>query len=593
MNVSSELQLLSRFGKAPLFIGLTLVLGASLSLSATVAAREALLIGTGTKGAGNTPAGHTGLRLGDQRAGLARQLGLRSAPTSVAPNRPAGTVAVSNCDDDGAGSLRDALVNAVSGDVIDLTSLSCSSITLSTGLTTSVDDLTIHGPGADQLAIDGDNASRVIEHLGYGMLTIDGLTIRNGSYVYNGPGIYAGLAPGACVLSMRSVTISNSVIDHCSASGWSVFGGAIDVLGALYLVDSTVTGTTATANATEISATIYGGAIYAAAAYVTRSTVSDAVVSATSTTAFSGMMGGGIQGFYGVVLDHSRVSGVTAHVSAIQSTYAKGGGVASPNTVVLISSTVSGNSVHGTPGVGASGPYVSISAIGGGGVYIMDIPRSGAYPSYMLNSTISDNSAICDGEVGEYTVGGGGGLGSWRLVTITNSTLSGNIASTQGGGLYLRNGGALALANSTVTDNSAPDGAGIAANSGAYPAYDLVTNSSIVAGNLLPGGAPLAEIVTAGIITGANNLIGSANAALPGDTLGGDPLLGPLAANGGTTLTHALLPGSPAIDAGSNLTGLTSDQRGGNYVRVDGAAADIGSFETQPLADLVFANGFD
>ena len=84
-------------------------------------------------------------------------------------------------------------------------------------------------------------------------------------------------------------------------------------------------------------------------------------------------------------------------------------------------------------------------------------------------------------------------------------------------------------------------------------AYDLVTNSSIIAGNHLPGGAPLAEIVTVHGVTGANNLIGSANVALPGDTLGGDPMLAPLADNGGPTLTHALLAGSPAIDAGSNL----------------------------------------
>src|SRR4029078_4886963 len=126
----------------------------------------------------------------------------------------------------------------------------------------------------------------------------------------------------------------------------------------------------------------------------------------------------------------------------------------------------------------------------------MAIPRSVTYASSITNSTISNNSAICDGDVGQYTVGGGGGLGTWatKSVTITNSTVSGNSASTQGGGLYTRHLGSLVLANSTVTDNTAPDGAGIADMAAEWP-YDLVTNSSIVAGNHLPGGPPLAQVL--------------------------------------------------------------------------------------------------
>ncbi|HSS07315.1 MAG TPA: hypothetical protein VLK83_09295, partial [Rhodanobacteraceae bacterium] len=310
---------LSRFAKAPLFAGLAVVLGSSLAVSASAISAGAPFIG-----AGSSRAMQSGLHLGEQRAALNRQLARRNGQTSAAPSRPAGTQAVTNCEDSGAGSLRDALLNAVTGDVIDLGSLDCSVISLSTGLSTSVDELTLIGPGADELAIDGANASRVIEHLGYGMLTVDGLTIRNGSYVYSGPGMYGGLAPGACILSRSSVTITGSVIDHCSASGWSVFGGAVNVLGALYMVDSTVSGTTATADATEISATSYGGAIYAAAAYLTGSIVDGADITVSTTSAIGGFLGGGIFGFYGMVLDHSRVSGVTAHVSAAKIAYAKG-----------------------------------------------------------------------------------------------------------------------------------------------------------------------------------------------------------------------------------------------------------------------------
>jgi hypothetical protein len=74
---------------------------------------------------------------------------------------------------------------------------------------------------------------------------------------------------------------------------------------------------------------------------------------------------------------------------------------------------------------------------------------------------------------------------------------------------------------------------------------------------------------------------------------GVDVKFGPLADNGGPTMTHALLPGSPAIDAGSNPAGLAFDQRGFNYARVSGTAADVGAFEVQRPATVqaVVING--
>jgi hypothetical protein len=109
----------------------------------------------------------------------------------------------------------------------------------------------------------------------------------------------------------------------------------------------------------------------------------------------------------------------------------------------------------------------------------------------------------------------------------------------------------------------------------------------------VPTGATSQEIVTVHAIDGSHDLIGSANVALPEGTLGGDPRLGPLADNGGPTLTHALLADSPAIDAGSNPSDLATDQRGGSYVRSAGAAPDIGAFELQAAPDAIFADGFD
>jgi hypothetical protein len=81
------------------------------------------------------------------------------------------------------------------------------------------------------------------------------------------------------------------------------------------------------------------------------------------------------------------------------------------------------------------------------------------------------------------------------------------------------------------------------------------------------------------------------DAAVPPDTINADPILGLLQDNGGTTHTHALLSGRPAIDTGNNVAGAEADQRGRGFLRVAGAAADIGAFETN--ADVIFANGFN
>jgi hypothetical protein len=86
------------------------------------------------------------------------------------------------------------------------------------------------------------------------------------------------------------------------------------------------------------------------------------------------------------------------------------------------------------------------------------------------------------------------------------------------------------------------------------------------------------------IVTGSNNIIRSQN-LFPLITISSDdPLLGPLANNGGPTLTHALLADSPAIGHGANLLNLVDDQRGDTYARVVGGAVDIGAFELQTIA---------
>jgi hypothetical protein len=165
------------------------------------------------------------------------------------------------------------------------------------------------------------------------------------------------------------------------------------------------------------------------------------------------------------------------------------------------------------------------------------------------------------------TYGGGGILAVGSFVTITNSTLTGNTAPAgQGGGASLIDV-VVNLVNVTVTANQASSGGGLTL----FVNWSLV--NSIVAGNL--GG----DCSGFGLEASDHSLDSDNSCGLndAGSHPGVSPLLGPLANNGGPTDTHALLAGSPALDAGNNATCLATDQRG--VTRPQGSACDIGAFE--------------
>ncbi|MEM9091956.1 MAG: choice-of-anchor Q domain-containing protein, partial [Cyanobacteria bacterium P01_F01_bin.53] len=202
------------------------------------------------------------------------------------------------------------------------------------------------------------------------------------------------------------------------------------------------------------------------------------------------------------------------------------------------------------------------------------------------NSTISDNSSGSNGG-GIYSDTFGNTLDS--SVSVSNSTISGNTASNTGGGIYHNidltdASSTLTIHNSTLTDNSAATGGGINNNDGV-----ATLTSTIVAGNTSN------DDLSGNFTSGGNNLIGNGNGSTGfidgsnGDIVGtaGSPLdagLEALADNGGPTLTHNLQSDSPAINAGSNTASLTIDQRG--QVRTVDTATDIGAIEFD-LATLV------
>jgi hypothetical protein len=184
-----------------------------------------------------------------------------------------------------------------------------------------------------------------------------------------------------------------------------------------------------------------------------------------------------------------------------------------------------------------------------------------------VNSTISGNSAG--------TSGGGIGGGGNADLSIVNSTVSGNSAGTSGGGIY--NNLSLYVTLSTITGNSAPSGGGIY-NVGSVEVSNTILNAGMSGENIFNEGGTVTSLgYNLSSDDGGGYLTG------PGDQINTDPLLGPLQDNGGPTLTHGLLPGSPAIDAGDpNFTPPPfNDQRG--CPRVINGRVDIGSFERQPL----------
>jgi parallel beta-helix repeat protein len=226
------------------------------------------------------------------------------------------------------------------------------------------------------------------------------------------------------------------------------------------------------------------------------------------------------------------------------------------------------------------------------------------------SSTISDN----------FSIGFGGAFASFShegsaIITITNSTISNNTAHYYGGAIEAEDGSYLTLINTTVSGNSASVAGGInvyransftarnstiafnhASNTGGlFLGAPTTIDSTIVAKNYSADQRHAADVASYNVVVvaGSNNLVTSNDAKVDFDstTLRSDPLLQPLAENGGPTLTHALGIGSPAIDAGDNAVGLKWDQRGYGFPRGVGYKPDIGAFER--LDDRIFFDGFE
>ncbi len=198
------------------------------------------------------------------------------------------------------------------------------------------------------------------------------------------------------------------------------------------------------------------------------------------------------------------------------------------------------------------------TAYSGSGIY-----NVGSSPT-LTNVTFSHNAASSDGG------GMHNDLGS--NPTLTNVTFSGNSAATWSGGGMWNSGSSPTLTNVTFSGNSAPTGSGGAIMN--WQESRPVIENSIFWGN---GDTEFANNASAALINNSIVAGGCPYGSACRNVIDANPLLGPLADNGGFTQTMALGVGSPAIDAGNNATCASTDQRG--VARPQGSACDMGAFE--------------
>jgi hypothetical protein len=405
-----------------------------------------------------------------------------------------------------------------------------------------------------------------------GALTLAGATIANNqaiggrggdAYLFGYGGDGGSASGGGLYATGGSLDISHSIIGSNRAtggrggdglsitSGWGIPGG--------------------------IGGTGQGGGLFVSGSSLTIASSTITYNQGTATGVSDGYdgdgRGGGLYNGGTLTVNNSTLSGNTASGDSVYyGTF--GGGIENSGTLTVSNSTLSGNT--------ASGNWGYIGTFGGG------IENSGTLT--VSNSTLSGNTA--SGYYGSF----GGGISNAGTLTVTDSTLAANTANRVGGGIY--NSGTLpvTLTNVTLTANRAYIGGG-----GLYvlaPGSPVLHNTLIavnfrgatgttrddVFGRLNPSGDyNLIGDGTGmtGLSYGVNgNLIGSASSPI-------DPLLGPLQNNGGPTLTHALLAGSPALNAGDPNELGVPDQRG----VVRSGAVNIGAYQASASAFVVTAPG--
>ena len=500
------------------------------------------------------------------------------------------TITVTNTNDAGRGTLRAAIAQA-DVDVTADTILFAPSVTGTIALLSALPDLSaninIAGPGSSDLTVARSSAAgtnfRIFNVPIGAVVSISGMTITGG--LVSDPGSDGNASGGGIensgTLSITDVTISDNTAGMSfGLGGVGGEGGGIENSGMLSISDATINANEAVFAA---STPGFGGGGEGGFGGGINNTGSFSVID----TAFTGNTGDGSGGAIlnsgnlsvtDSTFSHNRGGGFISPGGAIGntgsatvngSTFASntsangGGGINNNGTLSLNGSIFTGNNAYNNIGGGINNSgtmtisnttFTGNSNQGGGGA----IGNSGSLS--VTSSTFADNSAISsdifNGISDIPNPGDGGGIDNGGTLSITNTTFNGNSASNgntdQGGsGGAIFNSGTLSVTQVTMADNSVSGdgsaGGGIAISAGSNIAVMSIDSifDNPEGGNISGGSASNFQSL------GHNLFSDNPGVPLdPTDLINLDPLLGPLAANGGPTQTMALLPGSPAIDAG-------------------------------------------
>jgi CSLREA domain-containing protein len=442
-------------------------------------------------------------------------------------------------DSDGDCSFREAVAAANTNTPIDncpagsvdsqdrITFSAVGRIYLSATITiTNGGPLYIDGGGVEVL--DGNGSVGVLNVKDGAKLSLRGLHVMNG-YAFTGAGIQ----------NSGSLTVTQCTVTYnVGTEGCGIYNsGSLRVLNSLiaYNFDADAgggvgiyqdAGSVEIAESVIMSNTTYfgmGGGMYIGIGSEMR--ISDSTIQANN----GGIMGGGILNYGSLSIVDSLIADNTAYRHG----FGFGGGIRNDGIASISSTSFFHNGAIGGGGISNSGGALVIS---GCTFYSNTATSAGAVVNSglltVLNSTLSRNEAVYNG-----------GLSNIGQATITNTTFFSNRSMEHSGWNITNGSGTLSLHNSIV-------------------AGDAITNC---VGTIIDAGYNLESADTCGFSPTNGSLVNT------------DPLLGQLQANGGPTWTHALLAGSPAINAGSNEGCPPIDQRG--IARPALGACDIGAFE--------------
>lgn len=473
--------------------------------------------------------------------------------------------------------------------------ISLSSGTFAESALSVAEDILIFGVGADVSVIDAQQVDRVLSITNGISATICSVAVINGLALGgDGGGILnegtatlfntriannvADQGAGIRAVQGTTTTLLSSTVEENAATQ---IGGGIANDGTLTVTDSTFRSNTAVVAAGAIGN--FGTLSILDSNFISNSSpgpagAGGAIATGMPVTITTSLFDANSAGTGGAIAAGASVS-ITGSTVSNNTAVSFGGGIASGNSLTVVDSSIINNSVGGSGGginsdgnVTVMNSTISGNSAGehGGGVRQASFGFMGPLITFE-NSTVANNTAGSNG----------GGLAlfpdvpSVSSARLTNSTFSGNSAMVNGGGIFAENNTEVDINNSTVAENSAALGGGIykLALASATSFHSIIGNNS-----------------SNDCATDAGNVFVLANFSLFSDnscTFSGgmsnlpsqNPMLAPLADNGGPTETHALLLTSPAIDAGDLSCVVTSDQRGQPRPVNQ---CDIGAFEVQP-----------